>query len=232
MNGDRYSRQIMLDEIGEAGQQRMAAARVLIVGLGGLGSAVATCLTGAGVGTIGLCDADTVSASNLQRQFLYTEAQVGRSKVDEAAARLHAMSEDTEIRCFGQALDADNACDIIRQFDIVTDCTDNHSTRYLIDDTCRQTGTPWVYGSIGEFSGRVSLMNGTRGTHYSDIYPEREALCKNDGGIKGVIGAVPAVVGAIEANEVIKHLCGFGESLDGRLFVIDLKTLQTRIFEL
>lgn len=225
----RYSRQTMLPEIGEAGQSRLREAKVLVVGLGGLGSPVATYLTGAGVGTIGLVDADVVSESNLQRQVLYTEAQIGQPKVDCAVGRLAALSRHTRFECYPCFLTPENAEEIIARFDLVVDCCDNFATRYLIDDTCARLGRTWVYGSIGAFRGQVAVLNGRAGVRYSDIYPDREALAAMPSSSGGVIGPVPGVVGAIQANEAIKIIAGFDEPLDGRLFTIDLKTLQTNI---
>lgn len=224
MTMERYARQIMLPEIGEAGQQRLADSSVLIVGLGGLGSPVARYLAGAGVGRIGLCDKDTVSLSNLQRQILYTEADVNLPKAEAARQALSAMSSATRYDIFPDGLCAANAGRIINEFDIVIDCCDNHATRYLIDDECARLGKPWVYGSIGAFDGRVSVfMPG--GMRYADLYPDREALSAMASSAGGVVGPVPGIVGAIEAAEAMKLICGFGDTLAGRLLVIDIKTM-------
>ncbi|HIX97119.1 MAG TPA: HesA/MoeB/ThiF family protein [Candidatus Alistipes avistercoris] len=228
----RYARQTMLPEIGTEGQRRLAGASVLIVGLGGLGSAAAPCLTGAGVGRIGLADPDVVSESNLQRQTLYTEQDVGRPKTQAAAERLAALSSHTRFECFPEGLTAANARELAAAFDLVVDCCDNFTTRYLIDDACAACGRPWVYGSIGVFHGQVGVFNHLRGRRYADLYPDREALCRRPQAVAGVIGAVPAVIGALEASEALKLLAGFGEPLDGRLFTIDLRSLETDIIEL
>lgn len=227
----RYSRQTMLAEIGEEGQRRLLASSVLIVGLGGLGAAVATYLTGAGVGHIGLCDPDRVSLSNLQRQVLYTEQQIGMPKVEEAARRLGAQSSSTRFDLHPDGLTEENGETLAAGYDLLVDCTDNFSTRYLIDDICHRLGKPWVYGSIGEFRGQVAVMNHLNGRRYTDLYPDREALCALPRKTAGVIGAVPGVIGAIEASEALKLLAGFGDTLDGRLFSIDLLTLSTSIIE-
>ncbi len=221
----------MLSEIGAEGQRKLKRASVLIVGLGGLGAAVSTYLTGAGVGRIGLADNDVVSLSNLQRQVLYTENTLGRRKVDEAALRLSAQSSHTAFDLFPDGLTENNAAETVSGFDLVVDCTDNYPTRFLIDDTCAALGKPWIYGSIEEFSGQVAVMNHRRKRRYSDLYDDREGLCALPRTVKGVLGAVPGVIGALEASEAIKLICGFGEPLDGRLFTIDLKTLQTNIFD-
>lgn len=227
----RYSRQTMLAEIGADGQRRLSQAAVLIVGLGGLGSAAATYLAGAGVGRLGLCDNDTVSLSNLQRQMLYDSRGVGLAKTDEACRRLSAQSPHIRFDLYPQGLTADNADDIIGQYDIVMDCTDNYRTRYIIDDACARCGKPWVYGSIGEFDGQVAIFGAASGVRYSDLYPERGELCALDGQTRGVLGAVPGVVGAIQASEAIKMICRFGTPLYGKLFTINLKSLSTSVFE-
>lgn len=227
----RYSRQTMLPGIGEEGQRKLLASSVLIVGLGGLGAAVATYLTGAGVGRIGLCDSDRVSLSNLQRQVLYTESQVGSLKVEEASRRLQSQSAHTRFDLYPDGLTEENGETLASGYDLVTDCTDNFATRYLIDDICARLGKPWVYGSIGEFRGQLAVMNYHSGRRYSDLYPDREALCSLPRRVAGVIGAVPGVIGALEASEAIKLLTGVGQPLDGRLFAIDLLTLSTSIIE-
>ena len=227
----RYSRQTMLAEIGEEGQRRLLASSVLIVGLGGLGAAVATYLTGAGVGRIGLCDPDRGSLSNLQRQVLYTEQQIGMPKVEEAARRLGSQSSSTRFDLHPDGLTEENGETLAAGYDLLVDCTDNFATRYLIDDICHRLGKPWVYGSIGEFRGQVAVMNHLNGRRYADLYPDREALCALPHKTAGVIGAVPGVIGAMEASEALKLLAGFGNPLDGKLFSIDLLTLSTLIIE-
>lgn len=229
MENERYARQTMLAEIGLEGQEKLSKASVLIVGLGGLGAPVSTYLTGAGVGRIGLCDPDTVSLTNLQRQVLYTEETVGMPKVEIARARLQAMSGHTAFDVFPEGLTPENAADMFAGYDLVVDCTDNFVSRYLIDDTCAALGKPWIHGAIGEFYGQVAVMNAVAGCRYSDIYPDRERMCSRPRKVAGVLGTVPGVVGAIEASEAIKVLVGFGEPLDGKLLTINLLTLQSDI---
>lgn len=231
MNDERYSRQTMLAEIGHEGQKRLSEASVLIVGLGGLGAPAAVYLTSAGIGRIGLCDNDTVSESNLQRQVLYTEAQIGHPKTEAAMKRLSAMSSHTRFDLHPDGLTPDNAATIIAGYDIVVDCCDNYPTRYLIDDTCDTCRKPWVYASIGEFSGQLAVMNRHAGIHYRDLYPDRDRLCGRPRVTAGVLGTVPGVIGALEANEVIKIIARFGEPLDGRLLTVDFMTLHTEIIE-
>lgn len=232
MVAERYSRQIMLAEIGEEGQTRLANSRVLIVGVGGLGSPVALYLAGAGVGTIGLVDDDVVSESNLQRQVLYEQSQIGQLKVEMAARRLRNLNPHCRIETHAGRLDADNANGLIAGYDLVIDCSDNYATRYLIDDVCTALGKTWVYGSIGQFSGQVTVFTTDCSMRYADLYAEREALCSMPKRIEGVIGAVPGVIGSIQASEAIKTIVGIKDILAGRLFTIDLLTMTTNIIEL
>ncbi len=232
MTDDRYSRQTMLAGFGEAGQRRLAEAKVLVVGVGGLGSAASLYLAGAGVGTIALLDPDTVSLSNLQRQVLYSESQVGQSKVDMAAARLHALNSAINIRISDEALTADNARETVRGFDLVLDCTDNFAARYIIDDACAYGKVPWIYGSVGEFSGQVAFFNSRAGVRFTDLYPGREELSTRHSAVTGVLGAVTGVIGAVQAAEAVKFLVGMGHTAGGRLFSIDLLTMQSQILDI
>jgi len=229
---DRYARQIMLPEIGIRGQKRLLGSSALIVGLGGLGCPVALYLAGAGVGRLGLCDADTVSASNLQRQILYSEAQTGLPKTEAAAGRLRALSSATVTELWPDGLTAENADDIIGRYDIVVDCCDNFATRYLIDDCCLRLGRPWVHGSIGAFTGQASTFMPGSTCRYADIFPDRDELSDRAPAAGGVLGALPGTVGAIQAAEALKVLAGFGTTLDGRLLTIDIKTMTFNIIKL
>lgn len=222
---------MMLPEIGEEGQQRLAGSKVLIVGLGGLGCPVSLYLTGAGVGNIGLCDSDTVSASNLQRQTLYGEEMVGELKVRAARRRLSSLSSSVSFELFPDGLTSDNAAEIISQYDLIVDCCDNHSTRYLLDDVCHALGKPWIFASIGAFDGIVSTFL-PGGTRYADLFPEREILGNQPPASGGVIGAVPGIIGSIEAAEAIKLICGFGETLSGRLLMANIKSMTFNIIHL
>lgn len=239
---ERYSRQIMLAEIGEEGQRRLRDARVLIVGLGGLGSPVALYLAGAGVGTMVLADPDTVSVSNLQRQVLYSEDEVDMSKVLCAARRIKALNGDIDVVTVPEGLTADNGASLVARVDLVLDCTDNYPVRYLIDDLCHACRRPWIHASIGAFTGQIALftpegsdsdtMTGISDRtvlRYSDLYPDRDALCALPRQTAGVLGAVPGVVGAIQSSEAVKYLCGIPSPLRGALFNIDLLTLETDI---
>ena len=227
----RYARQMLLPEIGPEGQQRLLRSAVLLVGLGGLGSAVAPALAAAGVGRIGLADPDTVGESNLQRQTLYTERQIGQPKCEAARQRLAALSSHTLYDLHAEGITPENARRIIAGYDLVIDCCDNFPTRYLLDDICAACGKPWVHGAIGAFGGMVTVFNHRRAKRYTELYPDREALCAREHAVQGVVGTVPTVVGAIEASEALKILAGFGEVLDGRLFTIDLKTMHTELMD-
>lgn len=230
---ERYSRQIMLPEIGESGQAKLKTAKVLIIGVGGLGSPIALYLAGAGVGTIGLVDDDVVSISNLQRQVLYAEEEVDDLKAICASMRLAALNKEIKINACPGRLTVDNAQELIGQYDIIVDGCDNFATRYLINDVCLELGKPYVYGAICGFEGQVSVFNyGATKRSYRDLYPDEETMLRMPPPFKGVIGVTPAITGSIEATEVLKIICGFGEVLTGKLWTIDLRTLQSNIFSL
>ena len=229
----RYDRQIILPEVGEEGQKKLLDAKVLIVGVGGLGSPIALYLAGAGVGCIGLVDDDVVSISNLQRQVLYSEKELGKSKAVCAAERLSALNSEIKIQPYSTRLTGDNAFDIIGEYDMVVDGCDNFATRYLINDICIQQGKPYIYGAICGFEGQVSVFNfGKRKKSYRDLYPDEEEMKRMPPPPKGVMGITPAVVGSIEATEVLKVIGGFGDVLAGELWTIDLRTLQSNKFSL
>ena len=222
-----------MPEIGTIGQQRLKDAKVLIVGVGGLGAPISLYLTGAGVGTIGLVDDDVVSVTNLQRQILYTEADVNQSKTQCAVERLSALNSEVNFQTYPVRLTRANAEQIIQDYDIVVDGCDNFSTRYLIDDICAKLGKVYVYGAIAEFEGQVSVFNyGDSPKRYRDLYADEKAMEEMPSLPKGVMGVTPAVVGSIEACEVLKIICGFGDVLTGKIWTIDLRTLQSNIFSL
>lgn len=225
---ERYSRNIMLPQIGREGQERLLASSVLVVGAGGLGSAALPYLTGAGVGHIGIADPDTVSLSNLQRQVLYTEGETGTPKTLAAERRLSAQNSTLRFTLFPEGLTEENALRVASGFDLVLDCTDNFPTRYLIDDTCAALGKPWVHGAIGEFHGQLTVLGHRSGRRYAELYPDREALCGMPRRTLGVLGAVPGVIGAMQASEAIKILAGFGTPLEGKLFTLDFLTMEAR----
>lgn len=229
----RYDRQMILPEIGEEGQLKLKKAKVLIVGVGGLGSPIALYLAGAGVGCIGLVDDDRVSISNLQRQVLYSENELDKPKAVCAAERLSVLNSGISILPYSTRLTEENAGNIIRKYDIVVDGCDNFATRYLINDICIEQRKPYVYGAICGFEGQVSVFNyGEMKKSYRDLYPNEEEMKRMPPPPKGVIGVTPAVVGSIEATEVLKIICGFGDILAGKLWTIDLRTLQSNKFSL
>lgn len=229
---ERYARQIMLPDVGEEGQRRLAAASVLVVGVGGLGSAVSLYLAAAGIGRIGLVDDDRVSLSNLQRQVLYTEAEVGESKVLCARKRLQALSPHTQIDTYAERLTPRNAERLVAPYDLVVDGCDNFATRYLIDEICHRQGKPYVYGSIGEFHGQVSVFGYRGGMRYRDLFPEQELLSSAPAKALGVMGTTPGFIGCLEASEVLKIVTGIGDVLRNRLFTIDMLTMESRTINL
>lgn len=229
---ERYHRQFLLPEIGQEGQEKLNRAKVLIVGAGGLGCPNALYLTGAGVGTIGLVDADTVSLSNLHRQIIYTEAEVGLPKVKCAASHLHRMNRHVRIHPYPFDLTTANAMDIICQYDLVIDGTDNYSTRYIISDTCAHLHKPYIYGAITGFEGQVALLCHPSGKRtYRDLYPFETGMGSTPAG-QEVMPLTPGVVGCMQANEALKIICGYGHPLIDRLWTIDLRTLETNIISL
>lgn len=224
---ERYNRQILLPEIGTAGQEKLSKARVLIVGVGGLGSPIALYLAGAGVGTIGLVDDDVVSESNLQRQVLYSEAETGLSKALQAQKRLQALNHEIQVNAYPTRLTRENACSLITHYDIVVDGCDNFATRYVINDACMQLGRPYVYGAILAFEGQVSVFNYQGGPSYRDLYPDEQEMLAMPAPFKGVLGVTPGVIGCMEANEVLKIIGGYGEVLTRKLWQIDLRSMES-----
>ena len=234
MNMERYQRQIALPEIGEEGQALLSQARVLIVGVGGLGSPIALYLAGAGVGCLGLVDDDCVSLSNLQRQILYTEQEVGQPKALCAARRLCQLNSSITIHPYPQRLTAETIDEILCQYDLVVDGCDNFATRFLINDHCAKRGIPYIYGGICGFEGQVSVFpnDGTSRSSYRTLYPDEAATLAMPHPAKAVIGVTPGIVGCVEAAEVIKLICHVGEPLVDRLWTIDLRTMQTYLIDL
>jgi adenylyltransferase/sulfurtransferase len=225
----RYARHFSLAEVGREGQQKLRAARVAIVGAGGLGSPIALYLAGAGVGTIGIIDFDVVDLSNLQRQVLYTTGDVGRRKVDIAARRLRDMNPNVHVITHDLRLTRDNAFDILGDYDIVIDGTDNFPTRYLVNDTCVLLGKPYVYGSILRFEGQVSVFIGRTAPCYRCLFrepppPGLVPSCAEG----GVLGVLPGIIGSLQALEAIKLIIGRGDTLVGRLALFDALTFRWR----
>ena len=222
----KYHRQTLLPEIGEEGQEKLRQAKVLIVGVGGLGCPIALYLTSAGVGHIGLIDNDVVSIHNLHRQVLYDEADIGQPKATCALHHLRPKNSDIELIAYPMRLTQENAEALISEYDIVVDGCDNHATRYLISDVCHRLQKPYVYAAIGAFQGQVGILcHKPDAPTYRTLFPDEEAMLAIETG-KGVIGTTPAVVGSVVANEVLKLIIGYGEALLGKLLIIDLLTLD------
>ncbi len=230
MKLERYSRQLMLPQIGEQGQRKLASAKVLVVGVGGLGSASTTYLAAAGVGTLGIVDFDKVEASNLQRQVLYDEQSVGLPKVECAAKRLAALNSTVNIIVHGERFNENNAETIASQYDIVVDGCDSFETRCLISDACSKLEIPYVYGAISEFAGQVAVLCMKGGQTLRQIYGWEDGHSEKE--IRGVIGITPGIVGLVQANQVLQLLCGYGQPLVNKLWVADFTTMQTSIYEL
>jgi sulfur-carrier protein adenylyltransferase/sulfurtransferase len=229
----RYSRHLIMPEVGMEGQQKLKAARVLCIGAGGLGSPLALYLAAAGVGTLGIVDFDVVDYTNLQRQIIHSTADVGRKKLDSAAEKLKAINPFLNIHKFETRLSSDNALDIFRDFDIIADGTDNFPTRYLVNDACVLTGKPNVYGSIFRFEGQASVFATEEGPCYRCLYPEPPPpglvpSCAEG----GVLGILPGLVGVIQATEAIKLILGKGEPLIGRLLLVDALGMKFRELKL
>ena len=225
----RYSRHLILPEVGMQGQLKLKQARVLCVGAGGLGSPLALYLAAAGVGTLGIVDFDVVDASNLQRQIIHGTEDVGRKKLDSAAESIGSINPNVVVEKFATRLTSSNALEIIRDFDIVADGTDNFPTRYLVNDACVLTGKPNVYGSIFRFEGQASVFATKDGPCYRCLYPEPPPpgavpSCAEG----GVLGILPGLVGVIQATETIKLILGLGQTLAGRLLMIDAQAMRFR----
>ncbi len=229
----RYSRHLILPEVGMEGQKKLKAAKVLCVGTGGLGSPLALYLAAAGVGTIGLVDFDVVDSSNLQRQIIHSTESIGRPKIDSAEERLKGLNPFINIVKFETMLTSANALEIISQFDVIADGTDNFQTRYLVNDACVLTGKPNAYGSIFRFEGQASVFATKDGPCYRCLYPEPPPpglvpSCAEG----GVLGILPGLVGVIQATEAIKLILGIGEPLIGRLLLVDALNMNFRQLKL
>ncbi|HVS00442.1 MAG TPA: molybdopterin-synthase adenylyltransferase MoeB [Thermoanaerobaculia bacterium] len=228
-----YSRHLIMPEIGTAGQKKLKAARVLMIGAGGLGSPLGLYLAAAGVGTLGLVEFDTVDESNLHRQVLYSRRDVGRPKVQAAVERLQGVNPHIRLVPHEVRLDSGNALDLFKDYDLVVDGTDNFPTRYLVNDACVMTGKPNVYGSIFRFEGQVSIFWGAQGPCYRCLFPEPPPpglvpSCAEG----GVLGVLPGIIGSLQANEVIKLIAGVGEPLIGRLVLFDALKMRFRELKL
>ena len=231
---NRYNRHLILSKFGPEGQQKLKQAKVLVVGTGGLGSPLLQYLTASGVGTLGMIDFDVVDLSNLQRQVLYAVEDVGTPKVEAAKKRLQSLNPNVTFITYNTKITSHNALEIIQEWDVVADGTDNFPTRYLVNDACVLLDKPLIYASIFQFEGQASVFNyqypdGSRGPNYRDLFPNPPLphtvpSCAEG----GVLGVLPGLLGVIQANEVIKVVTGIGEPLAGRLFLYDALALETK----
>ncbi len=225
----RYNRHLILPEIGEQGQQRLKNAKVLVIGAGGLGCPILQYLSAAGVGNIGIIDGDNVAVSNLQRQILYTVDDVGNPKALVAKKRLTALNPLINIQPFVEYLSKENAINIFEKYDIIVDASDNFPTRYLINDASILTHKPLVFGSISDFEGQVTVFNYKNGGSYRCLYPKPPKIAKNKE--QGVLGVLSGIIGCLQANEVIKIICGIGEVLTNRLLAYNILSMQQLILK-
>src|SRR5437763_447771 len=229
----RYSRHLIMPEVGMEGQVKLKAARVLMIGAGGLGSPLALYLTAAGVGKIGIVDFDVVDVTNLQRQILHSTETVGKPKLESARDRLKALNPDVQMELYDAKLTSENALDILKDYDVVADGTDNFPTRYLVNDACVLLGKPNVYGSIFRFEGQASVFGMPGGPCYRCLYPEPPPpglvpSCAEG----GVLGVLPGIIGVIQATESIKLITGIGEPLIGRFLIYDALRMHFRELKL
>ncbi|TCO22594.1 adenylyltransferase/sulfurtransferase [Pedobacter psychrotolerans] len=229
----QYQRQIILPELGISGQEKLKAARILMIGAGGLGCPVLQYLVAAGVGNIGIADNDVVDLSNLHRQILYTIEDVGKPKVLTAKEKLGRLNPLVNITAYTERVTVENAERLISQYDLIIDGSDNFPTRYLINDTCVQLNKPLVFGSIFKFEGQVSVFNHQQGPNYRDLFTEApsEGEVPNCEEI-GVIGVLPGIIGTLMANEAIKIICKIGETLSGKLLTMNALDCSTNIFKI
>jgi adenylyltransferase/sulfurtransferase len=224
----RYSRHIILPEVGGKGQKKLLAARILIVGMGGLGSPAAFYLAAAGIGTLGLVDDDTVELSNLQRQIIHSTADLGQQKVKSARESIEAINPDVTVHEYNQRLTSENIMGIISDYDLVLDGTDNFPTRFLLNDACQLAGKTNVYGAVFQFEGQVSVFAPNQGPCYRCLIPEMPPpgsvpSCQE----AGVLGVLPGIIGLFQATEALKLILGVGESLVGRLMLFDALSMET-----
>ena len=231
---NRYARHIVLKEIGGLGQKKLKNAKILVIGAGGLGSPVLQYLGAGGIGTIGVVDSDLVDNSNLQRQIIYTDKMIGDSKVFAASQAIRAQNPYTKVLAYNCLFNEQNADDLISNFDLIIDGTDNAQTRYLVNKTCVKLKKPLISGAISQWEGQVMVYTSTLGSPcYQCVFPnipntELAASCSET----GVVGALPGVIGSIMAVEAIKLISGAGELLDGRLMIYDALHAETRIIKL
>ena len=230
---ERYNRQMLIPEFGLNGQEKLKNAKILVIGCGGLGSPILLYLTAAGIGTLGIVENDKIDITNLQRQILYTTSAVGLPKISETVNRLMALNPFIKIKQYPTLLSAENALEIIKDYDIVIDGTDNFPTRYLVNDACVMLNKPFVYGAIHRFEGQVAVFNHQNSVTYRDLFPtppppEQAPNCAE----AGVLGVLPGIIGSMQALEAIKVITNIGEPLSGKLLVLDTLSMQSRIIRI
>lgn len=229
----RYQRHLTLPQFGKAGQEKLKASKVLVVGSGGLGSPVLLYLAAAGVGTLGIVDFDHVDETNLQRQVLFQQNDIGKSKARIAAEKLKALNPYIDVEVHETRLTSENALELLENYDLIIDGTDNFPTRYLVNDACTMLDKPFVYGSIFRFEGQVAVFNYQNGPTYRDLYPEPpEPESVPNCAEGGVIGVLPGIIGSMQANEAIKVLAEIGEPLSGKILIFDALSMQSRIIKI
>ncbi len=229
----RYNRQMLMPEFGLAGQEKLKSSKVLVIGCGGLGSPILLYLTAAGIGTLGIVENDIVDISNLQRQVLYSSLSVSYAKINETEKRLKELNPFVKINKYATRLNSENALEIIKDYDIVIDGTDNFPTRYLVNDACVMLNKPFVYGAIYRFEGQVAVFNYKNSSTYRDLFPtppppEQAPNCAE----AGVLGVLPGIIGSMQALEAIKVITEIGEPLAGKLLVLDTLSMQSRIIKI
>lgn len=222
-----------MPEIGEEGQRKLKGSRILVIGVGGLGTPILQYLSAGGVGHIGIVDYDMVAESNLQRQILFGVKDLGKLKAIIAKKRLSVLNPEVDFKIYNLRINPDNIMNIMKDYDLVFDATDNFSTRYLINDACVISGKPWVYGAISSFEGQVSVFNYKDGPTLRCIYPE----FPQEGSYRraedsGLLGVLPGMIGCYQASEAIKILTGYGDSLSGKMLIVNIKTNTFRTFEI
>jgi adenylyltransferase/sulfurtransferase len=228
----RYSRQLLLPEVGVAGQKKLKKAKALIVGAGGLGSPIALYLAAAGIGSLGIVDRDRVEPSNLQRQIVHSMDDLNRLKAESARERLLAINPKIKVTAYPESLSKDNALEIIKGYDLILDGTDNFPTRYLLNDAAYFLGLPMIYGSVFRFEGQASVFWAKKGPCYRCLFPAKTApTLALSCGEAGIMGAVPGIIGAIQATEAIKLVLGGGQSLIGRILLLDAFTMEFNVVE-
>ncbi len=231
-DSSRFARHFSLAEIGHEGQEKLKNARVLVIGAGGLGSPLLIYLAAAGIGTIGIVDDDVVSTSNLQRQILYTTAEVGLKKVELASRKLSALYPEIEIQLFDLRLNEENSEEIFKSYDVIADCTDNYKTRALIGKMSAGLGKPLAFASVLNYEGQISVFNYQGGPAFNDLYPNipKDGIYKENE--IGLLGVLPGIAGTLQANEIIKIITGYGDVISGKLLVFNIQENRFNLFKL